>query len=215
MVAEHDGTRTTALDFMRRNLHLLGATVLETQQGWTSTPETRSQVLPGILSAQGHAPHFCQHKPQGRLCPLHIWAFPELCLTINRPCPQLLSVCQEFCLRMRIEYGPRIISDEENPYAEDFIGPAANMHLRPGRSSGEPPWTTSAGPRQSVVAPTPRVRVRVPRVLGRSVCPFLAKNRRHSIGIFAFVTIIFPVPVFIPRTTLRGEKTWHLFFYGW
>ena len=33
---------------------------------------------------------------------------------------------------------PRIISDEESPYAEDVMGPPANLQLETGRSSREP-----------------------------------------------------------------------------
>ena len=139
MVAAHEGIRTTALDFAPKKLHHLGATLLEAQEGWTSTSETRSPTLLRILPAQGLAPHFastsicsafCQHKPQDRLCPLHLWACPEC----DRLCILLLSACSEFCLGIRVGSGPRTISDKVRPYAEDFMGPSANLHLESGRS---------------------------------------------------------------------------------
>ena len=97
------------------------------------------KALLHILPAQAFAPHFastslcsafCQHKPQDRLCPLHLWACPEC----DRLCILLLSACSEFCLGIRVGSGPRTISDKVRPYAEDFMGPSANLHLESGRS---------------------------------------------------------------------------------
>ena len=240
MVAAHEGTQTTALDFVQKTLHL-GATVLQTQDDWTSTPETRSQAcLLCNLPAQDLASHFYQlHAPQfastslrsafsstslktasvpctSRLC-------PELSTACNRLCPLLLSVCPQFCLGMHTGFGLRVTSDEESPYAEDIMGRAANLQLEPGRSSREPPWTTSAGPRSAVAASAPRARAKVPRApraLGCSVCPFLAKTGGSRLAFFCHdyfsstssyrQSICVPVQVFIFGTTFCVENIWHL-----
>ena len=94
-----------------------------------------ASTRPSSVCFQLRAPHFastrlcsafCQHTPQDLLCPLHLWAYPDLCLACNRLCPLLFSDCLEFCLGMHTGFGPRIISDKETPYAEDFTGPPAN-----------------------------------------------------------------------------------------
>ena len=86
-----------------------GATLLETQGGWTSTPETRSPALLRILLAQASRPPLSSASlslsrvlPDMRLCPVHLCACPELCLTSDRLCPLLPPACQELCLGMRI-----------------------------------------------------------------------------------------------------------------
>ena len=60
------------------------------------------------------------------------------------------------------------------------MGHAAILKLKPGQSSREPPWASSAGPIHALLAATPRAPARMPRVLGRSVFLSLAISVRLS-----------------------------------
>ena len=81
---------------------------------------------------------------------------------------------------------PRIISDEESPFVEDFMGPRANLQKEPDRLRG-----TSLGlaglDQDRLLASAPGACA-----WATPFRPFLAKTG-GSRGVFVFIAIIFPV----------------------
>ena len=87
-----------------------------------------------------HSSASSQRKPRYRLCLPYLWACPQLCLTCNRICLcWFFRQVRNFALACILDSRPRIICDEDSPFAEDFMGPRANLRMEPGRSSREPP----------------------------------------------------------------------------
>ena len=118
---------------------------------------------------------------------------------------------RNFALACILDSRPMIISDEESPFAEDFMGPRANLRMEPGRSSREPPLNYQ---RWTKISLSPRLPEAVPGCPGpwaTPFCPFLAKTGGSRWAYFFFVAIIFPVQQL--QTVYTGLSTGVYFWY--
>ena len=104
----------------------------------------------------------------------------------------VLPASPEFTLACILDSRPRINSDEESPFAEDFMGPRAKLQIEPGRSSREPPLDYQRWTKIGLSSRLPEPVPGYPGPWATPFCPFLAKTG-GSRWAFFFVAIIFPV----------------------
>ena len=83
---------------------------------------------------------------------------------------------RNFSLVCTLDSIPRIISDEESPFAEEFMGPRAELQMEPGRSSREPPLDYQRWTKIGLSPRLPEPVAGFPGPWATPFCSFLAKT---------------------------------------